>query len=137
MDGGNIGSYANAVPICSMSLSTSRHDHFDSGGGVYGTTTSANLFSNPGAVYNGGTGNYRGQAFWNVDFSIKKNLLITERFSAEFGAVFSNLFNHNQLFDPGVTFLSDQGDFGSLQGGSGAQEVNNPRKIEVAVRVRF
>ena len=151
MDGGNIGSYANAVPICSMSLSTSRHDHFNTRGGLYGTTTSANLFSDPGAVYNcfrnpvlgidnghnGGTGNYRGQAFWNVDFSIKKNLLITERFSAEFGAVFTNLFNHNQLFDPGVTFLSDQGDFGSLEGGSGAQEVNNPRKIEVDLRVRF
>jgi hypothetical protein len=151
MDGGNIGSYANAVPICPVSISPSRHDHFNTGGGTYGTATNANLFSDPGAVYNcfrnpilgidnghnGGTGNYRGQAFWNVDFSIKKNLLITERFSAEFGAVFSNLFNHTQLFDPGVTFMSDQGDFGSLEGGSGAQQVNNPRKIEVAVRVRF
>jgi hypothetical protein len=151
MDGGNIGSYVNAVPICSVSLSTSRHNHFNDGGGTYGTATNANLFSDPGAVYNcfrnpilgvdnghnGGTGNYRGQPFWNVDFSIKKNILVTERFSAELGAVFTNIFNHNQLFDPGVTFLSDQGDFGSLEGGSGAQQVNNPRKIEVAVRLRF
>jgi hypothetical protein len=150
MDGSNIGDYENAVNTCGSSLSTSRHDHFNTGGGLFGTATTANLFADPGAVYNcfrepilgvdgrnGGVGNFRGQAFWNVDFSIKKNLLITERFSAEFGAVFTNIFNHNQLSDPGVTYLSDQSDFGSLESSGALQEINIPRKIEVGVRLRF
>ena len=38
--------------------------------------------------------------FWNVDFSVKKNVMLTERVSVEFTAIFSNLFNHNQLSDP-------------------------------------
>jgi hypothetical protein len=66
-----------------------------------------------------------------VDFSVKKNVMITERFSAEFGAIFTNIFNHNQLFDP-VLQLGDTGDWGALNG-----EVNNPRQIELGVRVRF
>jgi hypothetical protein len=72
-----------------------------------------------------------------VDFSVKKNLAITERFGAEFSAVFTNVFNHVQLFDPGLTFLSDQGDFGSLEGSGGGFQVNNGRKIEIAIRLKF
>jgi hypothetical protein len=149
-DGGNIGSYTNAVNICgNHSLGSSRHDHFDASGA--GTAGTANMFSNPGAVYNcfrnpilgidnggnGGVGNYRGQPFWNVDFSIKKKMAITERFGAEFGAVFTNVFNHTQLFDPGLTFLSDTGDFGSLVGSGGGLQVNNGRKIEIDFRLKF
>jgi len=151
-DSSNIGAYVNAVNICgNSSLSTSRHDHFSTGGGVFGTAAPANLFADPGAVYNcfrepilgidngrnGGIGNYRGQPFWNVDFSIKKNLKATERISAEFGAIFTNVFNHVQLFDPSLAFLSDQSDFGSLEGGSGGLQVNNSRKIEVDFRLKF
>ena len=85
------------------------------------------LYADPQAVYNcfrnpilgiddghnGGVGDYRGQSFWNVDFSIKKNVMFTERISAEFGAVFTNIFNHNQLIDP-YNALTDTGDFGAL-----------------------
>ncbi|MDQ1389727.1 MAG: hypothetical protein QOF56_3181, partial [Acidobacteriaceae bacterium] len=149
-DGGNIGSYTNAVNICgNTSLGSSRHNTFDAS--VAGTAGIPNLFANPGAVYNcfrnpilgidnghnGGVGNYRGQPFWNVDFSIKKNLAITERFGAEFGAVFTNVFNHVQLFDPGLPFLGDPGDFGSLVGGGGGFQVNNGRKIEIDFRLKF
>jgi len=155
-DGSNIGSYANAVNICgNHSLSNSRHNNFStvSSLGVpgFGVDSPANLYQNPGDVYNcfrepilgvdngtnGNTGNYRGQPFWNVDFSIKKNLAITERFSGEFGAVFSNVFNHIQLFDPGVSFLSDPADFGSLEGSGGGFQVNNSRKIEIDFRLKF
>jgi hypothetical protein len=47
--------------------------------------------------HNGGVGNLRGMPFLNVDSNIKKNPMITERFGAEFAAVFTNVFNHNQL----------------------------------------
>jgi hypothetical protein len=55
-----------------------------------------------------------------VDFSIKKNVMVTERVSAEFGAIFTNVFNHNQLYDPTYSALGDTGDWGALEG-----QVNN------------
>jgi len=148
MDASNFGSYDNAISMCGNSFSNKRHNNdinsLNFGSNGYGPTlfgtdaqegTVYNCFRNPilgvDNGHNGGVGNLRGQAFWNVDFSVKKNLMITERFSAEFGAVFTNIFNHNQLFDP-FNALGDPGDFGALEG-----EVNNPRKIEVDLRVRF
>lgn len=153
MDGGNISDYENAVNTCgNSSFSTSRHDHFNNSGGTFGTDTPANnLFADPSAVYscfrepilgidnghNGGIGNYRGMPFWNVDFSVKKNIKVTERFGAEFGAVFTNVFNHNQLYDPSQTYLTNPGGFGSLESSGGGLQVNNSRKIEVALRLKF
>jgi hypothetical protein len=60
--------------------------------------------------------------------------MFTERFSADFGAIFTNIFNHNQLSDP-YNALGDTGDFGAL--GFGVGQANNPRHIEIGVRVRF
>ena len=57
--------------------------------------------------------------------------MFSERLSAEFGAVFTNVFNHNQLIDP-YNALGDTGDFGQLEG-----QVNNPRHIELGLRIRF
>jgi len=150
-DNANIADYENAVNTCGSSLSTSRHDHFNSSGG-FGTSVPANLFADPSAVYtcfrepilgidngrNGGIGNYRGMPFWNVDLSIKKNLKITERLGAEFGAVFTNVFNHDQLSDPTESYLTDPGDFGSPENvGLGILENSNPRRIEVDFRLKF
>jgi len=150
MDGGNISDYENAVNTCGGSFSSSRHDHFNSGGG-FGANSPANLYADPSAVMNcfrepilgidngvnGGYGNFRGQAFWNVDLNIKKNLKITERIGAEFGALFTNVFNHSQLFDPSVNYLTDPQDFGSLESSSGGLQVDNSRKIEVDFRIKF
>jgi hypothetical protein len=152
MDSSNIGDYESAVNICGgRSFTTSRHNHFSPGSQGFGSNAPANMFQDPGSVYNcfrnpilgvdngtnGGVGNLRGMPFWNVDFNIKKNLMITEHFGAEFGAVFTNVFNHNQLADPGQTYLTDPADFGSLETGGGVLQVNNPRKIELAVRLKF
>ena len=62
-----------------------------------------------------------------MDFSIKKNIRLTERVNMDFGAVFTNIFNHNQLFDP-YLILGDTADWGALTG-----EVNTPRKIELGL----
>jgi len=40
-----------------------------------------------------------------VDFSVKKNFRITERFSSEFQVVFTNFFNHDQFGDPSGDYL--------------------------------
>ena len=152
MDGGNVGDYENAVNICGgASGGSSRVNNptvpTNPNDPLYGISSGgyASLYQNPGAIYNcfrnpvlgidnghnGGVGNYRGQKFWNVDFSIKKNVMFTERVSMDFGATFTNIFNHVQLTDP-YNVLGDTGDFGALEG-----QANNPRHIELGMRVRF
>lgn len=103
-----------------------------------------NLFSNPEAVYNtvrapilgidkrsGGVGSIRGLPYWNMDLSIKKNFRITERFNTEFQAVFTNLLNHMQFFDP-LLDLQDPTTFGVLNA-----QGNNPRQMEFGLRVSW
>jgi len=146
MDSSNFGSYDNAINMCGGSLSNSRHNNpVPSQQGIGGNGYGPELYQDPDAVYscfrnpvlgvdnggNGGVGNFRGQPFWNVDFGVKKNLMLTERFGAELDWTITNVFNHNQLFDP-ANYLTDQGDFGALEG-----EANNPRRMEIAVRFRF
>jgi hypothetical protein len=154
-DGSNTGSYDNAVNICGgLNGGSQRHNnplastqYPDMGSSGFGPS----LYQNPAAVYNcyrnailgidnghnGGVGNMRGMPFWNVDFSIKKNIRITERVSTEFGAVFTNVFNHVQLTDP-YNALTDTTDFGALGfNGAGAGSTNTARKIELGMRVRF
>jgi hypothetical protein len=79
----------------------------------------------------GGAGVLRGMPFWNVDFQVKKNIHINERFSAEFQSIFTNVFNHDQLADP-ILNLSAPASFGVL-----STQVNTPRSIEIGVRFRF
>ena len=69
--------------------------------------------------------------FWNVDFQVKKNIHINERFSAEFQSIFTNVFNHDQLADP-VLNLGSASTWGTLGG-----QINTPRSIELGVRFRF
>src|SRR5260370_26543671 len=78
-------------------------------------TTVVGFFTDPAAAYkcfrnpilgidhghNGGAGLLRGLPFWNMDLSVKKDLMGTERFHVEVSSVFTNVFNHNQMDDPG------------------------------------
>ncbi|HTS12046.1 MAG TPA: carboxypeptidase-like regulatory domain-containing protein [Candidatus Limnocylindrales bacterium] len=79
----------------------------------------------------GGVGNIRGLPYWNMDFSITKDVKITERFSTEFTAVFYNVTNHNQYADPYID-ISDPADWGTITG-----QANNPRSMQFGLRVRF
>ena len=81
----------------------------------------------------GGYGVIRGLPYWNVDLSIKKNIRVTERTSAELQGVFANVLNHNQWTD-NYPCLCNPGGFGSLGGISGEA---SPRAIEVGLRFRF
>jgi hypothetical protein len=148
-DASNVGALENAINICGgQTFGSQRHNnpvvstqYPGMGSSGYGPSlyqdpqTAYNCWRNPilgiDNGHNGGSGTLRGQAFWNVDFSIKKNVMITERVNMDFGAVFTNIFNHNQLFDP-YNALGDTGDWGQLEG-----QVNNPRHIELGLRIRF
>jgi hypothetical protein len=80
----------------------------------------------------GGAGILGGLSYWNMDFSVKKNIRVAESVSVELQGVFANLLNHNQWTD-NFLGLYNNGGFGAL-GGNGEGE---PRQIEVGLRVRF
>jgi hypothetical protein len=79
----------------------------------------------------GGVGNLRGLPYWNVDLSVTKNVRISERFSTEFQAVFYNVLNHNQYADPYID-ASALDQWGTITG-----QANNPRQIQLGLRVNF
>ena len=90
---------------------------------------------------NGQAGIVSGLPYWNMDFSIKKNIRVAESVSLELQGVFANLLNHNQWMDAtsftafsnagNYTGLFNPGAFGALGGEA------EPRNIEVGIRVRF
>ncbi len=146
-DGTNFGGQQNAILICPNNFGSSRHNNpapSSLGGNGFGPS----YFQNPAAAllcfrnpilgidtgHNGGAGTLRGLPFWNVDLSVKKDIMVTERYHLEFSSIFSNVFNHNQLFDPGNPGLviGEPDNWGALEG-----QVNSPRKMEFGLRVRF
>ena len=117
-----------------------------------------NLFKDPIAAYNqvrqpilgldtrdgGFASDIRGLNYWNLDFSIKKAINITERVSTEFQIVFTNVLNHDQFLDPnaGAPGLdsSAPSSWGSLAGegdGTNNSGQRTPRTMEFGFRVRF
>jgi hypothetical protein len=91
----------------------------------------------------GGNGNLIGLPYWNMDFSVRKNIKVAESVSLEFQGVFANVFNHNQWLDPvgifgsGLFSGSGPGGFGTLSGGSAQEEPGGDRQIELGLRIRF
>lgn len=105
-------------------------------------TAAANDFRNPILGLdnrNGGAGILNGLPYWNMDFSIKKNIRVAESVGLEFQGVFANVFNHDQFHDPawtGTTGLFDGASPGGGFGTFGSGEAQ-PRQIEIGARVRF
>jgi hypothetical protein len=160
---GYVGNGCSAVPLSTMSYSTSATTNFASNGvvgvnndqsnGGYG----ANLYgSNAASVYNnfryflvgidsscGGAGILRGQLRWNLDLGLTKDTKITERVGFQIYAQAFNVFNHMQWSDP-FNSLSDPGDFGALEGQYGAlalggagASANYTRILQFGLRLYF
>jgi hypothetical protein len=108
-----------------------------------------NLFADPNAAYDsirqpilgwdskdGGWSVVRGLSYWNMDFSLRKNIKLTERFNFEFQMVTVNLFNHPVFYDPGpgdyLDTSSGPDGFGTLPG-----QGNTPRTMEFGLRLNF
>ncbi len=138
----------NAIPI--NKLPTGKRYNNVPGSNDIGTAGyGVNMFANPVATWNsvrqpilgydtkdGGFGVARGLNYWNMDLSVKKLFKITERFSTEFQAVFTNVLNHNQFGDPGGDYLdtSDSTGWGTLPG---TVTSTSPRQIELGIRFSF
>ncbi len=132
----------NAVPIGPIQ---SGHAYVTSGSNSVGTDGyPVNIFKNPEAAYNnyrnpilgidtrdGGFGALNGLPYWNMDFSIRKNIRVAESFAIELQGIFANILNHNQMLDPQGIALYSPGTFGNLLGEA------SPRNIELGARVRF
>jgi hypothetical protein len=133
-DGNNLLTDANCVltgPVPSASV-----HHVN---GIY------SAFGNPASVYStirplilgldtrsGGYGQFRGLSYWNLNMGIKKNIRVTERFSAEASLNVNNVLNHNQLIDPSLSVLNPAASFGQL-----SVEGTTPRTMELGIRVNF
>jgi len=107
-------------------------------------TRSVNMFKDPVAVWNQvrapilgidsknpGEGPIIGTPYWNVDMSVQKSLKVYESVSLQFSVIFSNVFNHDILGDPGIN-LYDSTTWG-VQNSQG----NTPRKMEFGMRASF
>jgi hypothetical protein len=137
----------NAIPIAHLQSGSA----FSQGPGTFpnifkiGPTAAANLFRNPilglDTSRDGGYGILNGLPYWNMDFSVKKNIRVAERFSLELQGVFANILNHNQWLDPlggnsAAMGLFNPGGFGTLPG-SAQEQTGGNRQIELGIRARF
>jgi outer membrane receptor protein involved in Fe transport len=85
----------------------------------------------------------RGPHFWNTDFSVFKNIDVTERYRAELRLEVQNVFNHVNLAPPGVFFSAfgfggsscvdcDPKDDGVIKALGGST-----RQMQVGLRIQF
>ena len=133
------GNYVNTDANCVVNGYLPRSSVHNLGNGTY------SIFSNPAAAWNslrplilgydtntGGYGTIRGLSYWNLNFGVKKNLRISERFSMEASLNVNNILNHNVLLDPTPGIASSPGGFGQL-----GAEGTTPRAMEMGIRVNF
>jgi hypothetical protein len=146
--GENYLSLENAVPLGPLPAHGHAYYHTPGSGGIATAGLPVNIFKDPVAAY----GNYRnpilgldnrdtnyltGLPYWNLDFSIRKNVRVTEQVALEFQSVFVDILNHNQWLDPGQPWgLFSPGTFGNL-GGSAQENKGGNRAIQLGARVRF
>jgi Carboxypeptidase regulatory-like domain len=164
-DGATCADYdsENMVPIAPQSMHTSAHK-CSTLGQIPGTSpaeyTTACAGQSPGNGYSfnafaagasnyvnwrnpilgidnrdGGYGILTGLSYWNMDFSIKKNIRIAESVGLELQGVFANVLNHDQWFD-GFPYAGPNGSAASSFGALGGQ-TGDPRQIELGARLRF
>jgi hypothetical protein len=143
-DGDNYFDNEQCILTKKWSYGHSAHYNVSEADGV-GASSNVNLFANPDAVWatvrapilgldnkDGGVGIASGQPYWNVDLSVRKTTLITERFSVETQFLFLNVLNHTQLGDPGYLCDCYSPTWGSITG-----QANNPRQMEFGLRLNF
>ena len=91
--------------------------------------TSAFVYPAPGNFGNAGRNVVEGPAYQNVNFSIMKNTMLTERLNLQFRTEFFNLFNHPN-FDLPDNFVGSP-TFGRI---SSAQ---SPRHVQFGLKLIF
>jgi hypothetical protein len=94
----------------------------------------ASVFAAPGPFEFGSSPrtlpDVRGDGPQNFDLSLFKNFLFAERWAVQFRAEFFNVFNTPQFGEP-------NGAFGNPQFNRVNTQANNPRDIQLALRLSF
>lgn len=111
--------------------------------------TGVNIFADPVAVFNefrtpilgidtgsGGIGPIRGFPFWNLDATLSKDFMATERIGATLTIQFVNLMNHFTPADPSVSLASPT-TFGVVTGQYTQPGGAQARWMEFGLRVHF
>ena len=75
---------------------------------------------------------YRGPFQQNWDFSLIKNLRLTERQNLRFTGDFFNVWNHASFANPAFTDVENPGSFGQILSTKGV-----PRLIQLSLRYSF
>jgi hypothetical protein len=104
-----------------------------------------NYFPNPAAAWadtrppilgidkrDNGNGQFAGPKYWNMDFSVKKAINITERFNTEFQFLILNVLNHDELGASDLLDYNSPGTWGVYN-----HQANTPRQIEFGLRLNF
>jgi hypothetical protein len=78
-----------------------------------------------------GVGPVYGHGYWNVDAKLSRNFRVTERVSANFEVVFTNLFNHVVFNDPNFDPTNAKA-WGAISG-----QANTPRTLQLGGRILF
>ena len=138
--------FEGALPI---NPNYSYHPHLvrgSTGSNGIGTNTpfNLNMFDDPSALYAnfrrcilgydtscGGINNLRGMPNWNLDATLAKEVKFTERVGATLTLQFTNVLNHFQPSDAGMSLTSPT-TFGRVTGA-----VYAPRQMEIGARIHF
>jgi hypothetical protein len=126
------GSRADCNGLPSITGETPIDQTLFPGTGGYQWFTNNGNFTNPGIGQFGTCapqlGGLRGPHYTDVDFSLRKDFPITERFRLQFRTEFINGFNHVQLNAPNMSLGSNIGQVNSAQ---------PPRNIQFALKLYY
>jgi hypothetical protein len=126
------GARADCSSIPSISGETPINQTLFPGTGGFQWFTNNGNFTNPAVGTFGNCapqlGRLRGPRFTNVDLSLHKDFLLTERFKLQFRTDFINAFNHVQLNAPNMGLGSTMGQITSAQ---------PPRNIQLALKLYY
>ena len=114
-------------------------------GGVPDPTSVPGCLPLTGAAALGGVTRVEGPGFHRLDFSIFKNIALTERFKLQFRTEIFNIFNHPNFNAPnfggnGVVAISGSGNFNSStfgEIGSTRDAPYDPRQIQFALKLYY
>jgi hypothetical protein len=123
----------NAIAGCQKSLPGSAIDRFNSG-----KWFNTDCFTAPSAFGFGDEPGYdpelRGQGIINFDLAVVRNFSVRERYMIQFRAEVFNLANHTRFANPGTVMGTST--FGVITA-SGSSQQNQPRLIQLALRINF
>jgi hypothetical protein len=150
--GGEDGSTFTDSETCifSKSLPAIQHTYRGVTGSSVGTavkgsgSAAVNMFANPDAIYalarapilgydtkDSLSSTMSGLGYLNLDFSVKKEMRIWEKYSVEFSGVLINAMNHLDFANPSLSLQS------TTAWGVTKTQGNSPRAIQMGLRANF